>query len=91
MLNEYNWGGYLQWALPAFPTFVDGRTDIFGDEIVGAWISAIQGSADWKEILARYQVDLVMLQPDRPLLQQLPGAGWKLLYQDTQVVIYGRE
>ncbi len=91
LFNEYNWGGYLQWALPGFPTFVDGRTDLFGDAVVGEWITVIQAKENWKEILSRYAVDLVMVQPDRPLLQPLQQAGWKLLYQDAQVVIYGRE
>ena len=26
MYNSYNWGGYLVWALPEEPVFVDGRT-----------------------------------------------------------------
>jgi hypothetical protein len=91
LLNEYNWGGYLQWALPGFTTFVDGRTDLFGDAVVGEWTAAVRGEANWEEILARYSVDLVMLQPDRPLLKQLDQAGWTPLYQDAQVVIYGHE
>lgn len=91
VLNEYNWGGYLQWGLRGFPVFVDGRTDLFNDEIVGQWITVVQAGEDWQEILDRYQVDLVMLQPDRPVLVVLPQAGWRRLYRDPQAVIYGRE
>ena len=91
MLNEYNSGGYLLWALPETRVFVDGRTDLFGDEIIGEWIGAVQAGPGWQETLERYEVDLVMLSPDQPLLQQLPGAGWNLLYQDAQTKIFGRE
>jgi hypothetical protein len=91
MLNEYNWGGYLQWALPGYPTFVDGRTDLFGDEVIGDWIEVVQAGPGWADVLSQYQVDLVMLEPGRPLLSKLPQAGWKLIYQDTQVVIYGKQ
>jgi len=91
LLSEYNWGGYLQWSLRGFPIFVDGRTDLFNDEIVGQWITAVQGGEGWQEILDRYQVDLVMLQPDRPLLVDLAQAGWQPLYRDSQAVIYGRK
>jgi hypothetical protein len=90
LMNEYNWGGYLQWALPGFPIFVDGRTDLFNDEMVGEWMNIIQAQPGWQKLLARYQVDLIMLEPGRPLLAQLEAAGWKRLYADAQAVIYGR-
>ncbi|HEX9017625.1 MAG TPA: hypothetical protein VF806_00455, partial [Anaerolineaceae bacterium] len=90
VLNEYAWGGYLQWALPGFPVFVDGRTDLFGDAVIGDWITAVQAGTGWQAVLQRDRVDLVMLAPDRPLLQWLPAAGWREIYQDSQVVIYAR-
>lgn len=91
VLNEYNWGGYIQWKLPGFPVFVDGRTDLYGDVIIKDWITAVQTGSGWQAILSRYQVDLVLLAPDRPLLKALPAAGWKLLYQDDQAIIFGRK
>lgn len=90
LFNEYNWGGYLQWSLPGFPTFVDGRTDLFGDEVVGEWITVVQAGTGWEEILARYGADLAMVEPDRPLVEELRKAGWKLLYEDAIAVIYER-
>lgn len=91
VLNEYNWGGYLQWALRGYPIFVDGRTDLYKDEIVGEWIGIVNAQPGWGKRLADYQVDLVMLMPDRPLLSRLEEEGWKRLYADDQVVIYGRK
>ena len=91
ILNEYNWGGFLQWELEGFSLFVDGRTDLFGDEIVGAWMDAVQAGPGWEETLARYEVDLVMLERGRPLLAELEAAGWQRIYQDTVVAIYARE
>ena len=35
MLNEYVYGGYLIWAAPENPVFVDGRADIF--EWTASW------------------------------------------------------
>lgn len=90
VLNEYNWGGYLQWALPGYKIFVDGRTDLFNDEIVGTWIALVQGEPGWQDTLDRYGVDLVMLQPDRSLLGRLREGGWKEIYSSPQVVIYER-
>lgn len=88
VLNEYNWGGYLQWAMPAAKIFVDGRTDIFGDEVIGAWIQVVQGGDGWEDVIARYEVDLVMVMPDRALVHKLEQAGWTKVFADEKAVIY---
>lgn len=88
VFNEYNWGGYMQWAMPQAKIFVDGRTDIFGDEIIGDWIQTVQGAEGWEEVITRYQVDLVMIEVERPLAQKLEAAGWQRVYQDDMAVIY---
>lgn len=91
VLNEYQWGGWMQRELPEFPLFVDGRTDLFGDEVIGDWITVVQSGAGWQDVLARYPADFIMLRPDRPLLNSLPSTGWEEMYRDNQVVIYGRK
>lgn len=90
LLNEYNWGGYLQWSLRGYLIFIDGRTDLFNDEVVGEWIAVVNAEPGWQETLERYAVDLVMLEPGRPLQKQLAENGWKQLYVDQQAVIFGR-
>ncbi len=88
MFNEYNWGGYLTWALPEYPVFVDGRTDLFGDEILGEWIDVVQGGENWQEILDRWEVGFVLLPPDRPVVRLLDEAGWDEVYRDETAVIF---
>jgi hypothetical protein len=90
MLNEYNWGGYLTWFLRDYPVFVDGRTDLYGDDVLGQWITAVQAGKGWQAILDKYKVRLVLIEPGRPLAVALPLAGWKLLYQDDQAVVFSR-
>jgi hypothetical protein len=90
MLNEYNWGGYLTWFLRDYPVFVDGRTDLFGDEIIGQWISMVQANEGWQELLDRWKIRLILVEPGRPLANVLPEYGWKELYRDSQSVVFGR-
>lgn len=90
LFNSYNWGGYLIWALPEYPVFVDGRTDLYGDEIIGEWMRIVQADEGWQERLAHWQVNLILIEPDRPLVQALSEAGWVVLYQDEMSVVYGR-
>jgi hypothetical protein len=90
MLNEYNWGGYLTWFLRDYPVFVDGRTDLYGDDVLGQWITAVQAGKGWQAVLDKWKIKLVLIETGRPLAVELPLAGWKLLYQDDQAVIFGR-
>jgi hypothetical protein len=90
LFNSYNWGGYLLWALPEYPVFVDGRTDLYNDEVIGEWIKVVRVEEGWDQVLDRWQVRLVLLEPGSPLLSELESVGWQLQYQDEVAVIYGR-
>jgi hypothetical protein len=90
LFNSYNWGGYLLWALPEYPVFVDGRTDLYNDEIISQWLQIMRGEAGWQAALERWDVRLALIEPGMPLARLLDEAGWTLLYQDDQAVVYGR-
>ena len=90
MLNEYNWGGYLTWFLRDYPVFIDGRTDLYGDEIIGQWISVVEAGEGWQEFLDRWKIRLILVEPGRPLVNFLSDYGWKELYRDRQAVVFGR-
>ena len=91
VFNEYNWGGYMQWYARSARIFIDGRTDLFGDDLILAWMDALNARPGWQDLLNQYDVDTIMLAPDRPLLEELPMQGWAQLYEDEQVVIFGRK
>ncbi len=90
LFNSYNWGGYLLWALPEYPVFVDGRTDLYDDEILEEWLSIVRAEEGWQAALDRWGVRLVLLETDMPLVGWLQEKGWRLLYSDEVAVIYGR-
>lgn len=46
MLNEYVYGGYLIWAAPEFPVFVDGRADVF------EWTGVLTELTQWEQLQA---------------------------------------
>jgi hypothetical protein len=90
MFNSYNWGGYLTWQLPQYPVFIDGRTDLYNDDIINQWLEAVNASPGWQETLDRWNIRLILLEPSQPLTKVLGAEGWKLLYADKQAAIYGR-
>ncbi len=90
LFNSYNWGGYLVWNLPEYPVFVDGRADLYGEEILDQWWQVVEATDEGWEVLDRWGVRLVLLEPHWPVVSQLEGRGWELLYQDEGAVVFGR-
>ena len=90
MLNSYSWGGYLDWRLRGHPVFVDGRTDIFQDEIVRQWLQVVNLAPGWEDVLARWQVGFVLIEADRPMARAVP-AGWRAAYRDGVAVVLVKE
>ena len=90
LFSSYAWGGYLDWALPEYPVFIDGRTDLFGDEITAEWLKIDSLGSGWEDSLERWQVRLVLLEPGHPLLQELERRGWRELFRSDNAVAYGR-
>lgn len=43
LFNTYSWGGFLTWYLPDYPVAVDGRVDLYGDEILTRYFQVITG------------------------------------------------
>jgi hypothetical protein len=87
LYNTYNWGGYLIWKMPETPVFIDGRTDLFGDEILSQWLTITQASEGWQAQLNKWNIQQVIIEPDRPLVSRLLSSGWVEVYRDRQAVI----
>ena len=90
IFNAYNWGGYLQWELPEYPVFIDGRADLYGDEIITEWWHVVEAREDAFAILNKWEIDLIFLEPGWRILEKLTDNGWEVLYQDGVAVILGR-
>jgi hypothetical protein len=91
LFNSYNWGSYVLWELyPNYRSFVDGRTDLFDDEILEEYLSAWRAEPGWGGVLEKWGIRLALLEPGAPLALMLPSTGWELLYEDDQAVVLGR-
>lgn len=90
IFNSYGWGGYLIWALPEMPVFIDGRADLYGKDIIYQWNDVVNGGPDAQDILDKWDVNLIFLEPYWSVVGELEHYGWKLSYQDENSVIYTR-
>jgi uncharacterized membrane protein len=90
LFNSYNWGGYLQWELPEYPVFIDGRTDLYNDELISQWLQVVRSEPGWQQVLDQWDVRLVLIEPGMPIVGQLQDAGWQLLYKDKTAIVFSR-
>lgn len=87
ILSEYNWGGFLIYYLPQYPVFVDGRTDLYGDQGIGEWIDLLQANPGWQEDLKKWNIHTVLIQKARPLVDKLLESGWHKNFEDDLSVV----
>jgi hypothetical protein len=92
MLNEWLYGGYLMWAAPEHPVFIDGRGDVF------EWAGVLQEYGRWEEfrdpptaLLDKYQISFCLLSRESPMVLILPLLqGWTAVYSDKNSVVFVR-
>ncbi|MGI8734310.1 MAG: hypothetical protein ACR2LM_13545 [Pyrinomonadaceae bacterium] len=88
--NPNIWGGYLIWALPSNPVYIDGR-GVFPEEFVKEYVEIMQGTADWRVPFERYGVKIVLIKPGSLLARQLAESSeWERVYDDEMSVVFRR-
>jgi hypothetical protein len=92
LFNSYNWGGYVVWALyPDYLSFVDGRTDLFSDEILNEYINAWLAKPGWQTFLEDWDIQWALLEIDSPLSKAMIRDGWIVLFQNEQAIILDKD
>jgi hypothetical protein len=92
MLNDYSFGGYLIWALPEHPVFIDGRTDVYEwSGFLGEFAPWATLESDPDALLQKYRIGFCLLTRQSPMARVLPLLpGWKIVYSDKNSVIFAR-
>ncbi len=89
IFNHYDWGGYLIWKLdPPLPVFIDGRADLYGQQLFDQFADTYQFKGAWQQSLQRWSVDTVFVPTRSPLATGLRSSPrWTVSYEDSQAVI----
>ncbi len=89
--NAYEWGGYMQFYTPQFPTFVDSRTDIFIQHgILPEYLDAMRGGNTF-ETLDKYSIRYTLLPPNTAMTYLLAhNSGWRKDYSDSHSILFAR-
>ncbi len=90
--SPFDWGGFLIWYLPQYPVGIDGRTDLYGDELVERFYKTASGDATYRTdpylndsgvVLLRRRDGLAPLLENDPLFQKV--------YEDKIASVFVRQ
>ncbi len=92
IFTDDQWADYLLYCFyPRQRVFFDGRSDFYGPEIGNQYIALSRGKSNWREILDRYRIDLVLSPADWPLASLLElSPDWRELDRGDEAVLYER-
>jgi len=96
VLARFEWGEYLTWAAhPDFKVFMDGRIEIYPDEVWDAYATVTQGKPGWEKLLDDHRIDVLLLDEPYhrrtglyPVIEQ--SADWRLHYKIEGAVLFVR-
>lgn len=81
--NPYGWGGYLVWHLyPDLRVSIDGRAAVYGPERFRDHLIVDELGPGWQEVLARQDVDVMLVGSRTPLATVLRTSGWVVRFED---------
>ena len=88
----YDWGGYAIWKLyPEYRVFVDGRADLYGDDLLHQFKTALQIRSGWRDVLDGWKVEAVLMPPSCALSQALIlDPKWHVAFIDSKAIILVR-
>ena len=89
--HEFTWGGYLLYAWPGQPIFIDGGTDFFGGDHLRRYTTIRGMSPGWRDSLRAYDIDHALLGVRTPLAHELArDPAWGLERCDATAVLLTR-
>jgi hypothetical protein len=91
LYNHLDWGGFLIWYLPQYPVAIDGRNDLYGDELDRIMYDSSQGESYTSDPYLN-EAGLVLLSKKLPLASLLTiDSRFRLVYQDGISVVFVRK
>lgn len=92
LYNTFDWGGFLSWYMPGSPVAIDGRTDLYGDEIDYRFFRTENGDPSYLEDPYLNEANLILLPKQRPIARVLASdSRFRLIYEDSLSVVFIRK
>lgn len=90
MFHAFTWGGYMLYAWPDQPIFIDGMTDFFGEDLARDYLTIANVRRGWDRKLRDYRITVAMIPANSALAYALEREGWLTVHADDTAVILRR-
>jgi hypothetical protein len=91
LYNTFDWGGFLTWYMPDYPVAIDGRTDLYGDELDFLFFNSERGDDSYVNDPYLNEAGVVLLDRTKPLATILRGdQRFQKIYEDPLAVVFIR-
>ena len=91
LYNALNWGGFLMWYMPEYPVAVDGRNDLYGDDLDKIFFNSQNAEASYTTDPYLNEAGVVLLGSEMPLAKILSvDPRFQLIYHDDIATAYRR-
>ncbi len=88
LYNHLDWGGFLIWYLPQYPVAIDGRNDLYGDEMDLLAYNSSKGDSYTSDPYLN-EAGLVVLPKKLPLAILLTtDSRFRMVYEDQLSVVF---
>lgn len=93
LFSVYAWGGYELWRLyPEYRMFMDGRTHVYGPDVLREFLDVVNVSPRWQVVLDKWQVQTILALRSSPLSETLLAqGGWRLVFTEREAAVFVRE
>jgi hypothetical protein len=90
MFDNDEFGDYIIYAAwPQYKVFVDGRSDMYGVDIMKEYLKVVSIRPGWEEVLKKYDVKWIIIDANSALsLFLMERDDWKLIYADKVANIF---
>lgn len=91
LYNTFDWGGFLTWYMPDYPVVVDGRTDLYGDEL-NELVNTQNGAASYKDNPYLNEAAVILLHSHDGLVSTMAlDPRFQKIYEDQMATVFVRK
>jgi len=91
LYNTFDWGGFITWYMPQYPVAIDGRTDLYGDEIDTRFFATQNGDASYVDDPFLRQANLFLVPKQKAISRLLASdPQFNLIYEDSLAMVLVR-
>ena len=93
LFSVYAWAGYELWRLyPEYRMFMDGRTHVYGSDVLKDFLEVTNVGPRWQAVLDKWQVQTILALRPSPLTETLLAqGGWRQVFTEREAVVFVRE